>query len=45
MTEEMKRSIPVYARARPMLSFEGDYVAKMALNIPDELTLISTNSC
>ena len=39
MMEDMKGKIRVYARVRPMLSFEKDRGQKVALNIPDELTL------
>ena len=39
MMEDMKGKIRVYARVRPMLSFEQDRGHKNALNIPDELTL------
>lgn len=39
MMEDMKGKIRVYARVRPMLSFESDRGHKNALNIPDELTL------
>ena len=39
MMEDMKGKIRVYARVRPMLSFEQDRGHRNALNIPDELTL------
>ncbi|KAK9917170.1 hypothetical protein WJX75_001536 [Coccomyxa subellipsoidea] len=39
MMEDMKGKIRVYARVRPMLSFEKERGQKVALNIPDELTL------
>lgn len=39
MMEDMKGKIRVYARVRPMLSFEKDRGQQVALNIPDELTL------
>lgn len=39
MMEDMKGKIRVYARVRPMLPFEADRGQKVALNIPDELTL------
>ncbi|KAK9831534.1 hypothetical protein WJX81_006588 [Elliptochloris bilobata] len=37
--EDMKGKIRVYARVRPMLGFEAERGQKVALNIPDELTL------
>ncbi len=39
MMEDMKGKIRVYARVRPMLQFEKERGQKVALNIPDELTL------
>jgi hypothetical protein len=39
MMEDMKGKIRVYARVRPMLPFEADRGQKVALNIPDELSL------
>ena len=39
MMEDMKGKIRVYARVRPMLGFEAERGQRVALNIPDELSL------